>query len=47
MSNICKESPIFDKVLDKKKIKNYFNYFYEKKEIILSKCGKFIIMIYG
>ena len=31
MSNICKESPIFDKVLDKKKIKNYFNYFYEKK----------------
>tara|TARA_B100000989_G_scaffold282144_1_gene246938 strand:+ start:1959 stop:3641 length:1683 start_codon:yes stop_codon:yes gene_type:complete len=31
MSNISKESPIFDIVLDKKKTKNYFDYFYKKK----------------
>ena len=29
MLKICKESPIFDTVLDKKKTKDYFNYFYK------------------
>ena len=31
MLSICKESPIFDTVLDKKSTKNYFDYFYEKQ----------------
>ena len=31
MSKICDDSPIFEKVLDKKKIKNYYDYFYKKK----------------
>ena len=29
MLKICKESPIFDTVLDKNKTKDYFNYFYK------------------
>ncbi len=31
MSNICDDSPIFEKVLDNKKTKQYFDYFYAKK----------------
>ena len=31
MSKICNDSPIFEKVLDKKKIKKYYDYFYKKK----------------
>jgi len=32
MSKICNDSPIFDKVLDKNKTKDYFNYFYKTQK---------------
>ena len=31
MYEICKDSPIFDHVLDQAKVKNYLNFFYKKK----------------
>ena len=47
MSKICNDSPIFEKVLDKKKLKNIMIISIKRKEITLSRCGKYIIMIYG
>ena len=33
MEHICKKSPIFDTVIDKKKTQDYFNIFYNKKKV--------------